>query len=385
MEGLDELLTFPSGGSYGGAMTDNIHVVMDTELGAATVNIHTDPIIITAKKPQKNTITSVTEFYGNAGLTVADIIALNGVAVLKTLANPNDKSKEIIPNIYLITPPQKYGAITDIEPKQIMFICLFHHLFFLAKRAKYTSFPMFTDSFSDKFDSVKLKLGDTTLATDKQVFGENVIDIDAFWNELKGALQFETKDTVYQMISLIRDKSAKELYDYFLNDTEDKDAEMTSDVTKKQYNAMSLPTNPDSSVDSKALEIFNAKFDDSGRPKSLRDEAKTNLVNATRRPPLPPSPPVPPSGTEEEKATHLYGPPPSTENAEKNLRRLTRRKKKENRNNNVNNETDQNKVEILPKSGVRTTRKAANKARNTISKIIAEGQRPKDPGNSASV
>jgi hypothetical protein len=379
MEGLDELLTFPSGG----AMTDNIHVIKDVDLVTATVNIHTDPIIMTAKKPQKNIIPSVTEFYGTASLTIADIIALNGVAVLKILASPKDKSKEITPSIFLLTPPQQYSAITDIEPKQILFICLFHHLFFLAKRAKYPSFPMFTDSFSDKFDSVKLKLGDKTLATDKQVFGENITDIDTFWTELKGALQFETKDTVYQMIALIRDKSAKELYDYFLNDTativgsdaiKDKDSNMTSDVTKKQYNTMSLPTNPDSTVNPKALELFNAQFDNSGRPKSLRDEAKANVANALKRPPLPPSPPSPPSIEEakENEARTAFGPPPSAENAANNLRRLTRRKNNENSGN-------------VPKPGARTTRKAANKARNTISKIIAEGQRPKDPGNSASV
>ena len=214
MDGLDELLKFPSGAMYGGGYQDDFYVFMQ-DLDEPPVQLHAEPVILTAKKPRKDRIPAITEFYGQAALANSDIIAINGPGACKILSNPKSVSKEINPFIFLLTSPQRYDDINEIITKQIAFICLFHHLFFFAKRAKFPSFPTFIDGFPDKFAALQGQLGKEK-DTKKEVFGVPIADLTTFWESLKGEIGSTSKETIANMLELLS-KTPKEIYDYFLS------------------------------------------------------------------------------------------------------------------------------------------------------------------------
>jgi len=226
MDGLDELLKFPSGAMYGGGYQDDFYVFMQ-DLDEPPVQLHAEPVILTAKKPRKDRIPAITEFYGQAALANSDIIAINGPGACKILSNPKSVSKEINPFIFLLTSPQRYDDINEIITKQIAFICLFHHLFFFAKRAKFPSFPTFIDGFPDKFAALQGQLGKEK-DTKKEVFGVPIADLTTFWESLKGEIGSTSKETIANMLELLS-KTPKEIYDYFL----------TNDVTQPGTNGPS--------------------------------------------------------------------------------------------------------------------------------------------------
>ena len=214
MDGLDELLKFPSGAMYGGGYQDDFYVFMQ-DLDEPQVQLHAEPVILTAKKPRKDRIPAITEFYGQAALANSDIIAINGPGACKILSNPKSVSKEINPFIFLLTSPQRYDDINEIVTKQIAFICLFHHLFFFAKRAKFPSFPTFIDGFPDKFAALQGQLGKEK-DTKKEVFGVPIAELTTFWESLKGEIGSTSKETIANMLELLS-KTPKEIYDYFLS------------------------------------------------------------------------------------------------------------------------------------------------------------------------
>jgi len=214
MDGLDELLKFPSGAMYGGGYQDDFYVFMQ-DLDEPPVQVHTEPVILTAKKPRKDRIPAISEFYGQAALANTDIIAINGPGALKILSNPSAVSKEINPFIFLLTSPQRYDDINEIITKQIAFICLFHHLFFFAKRAKFPSFPTFIDGFPDKFAALQSRLGQEK-DTKKEVFSVRIADLTNFWDNLKNEIGSNSKETIFNMLELLS-KTPKEIYDYLLS------------------------------------------------------------------------------------------------------------------------------------------------------------------------
>lgn len=298
MEGLDELLTFPRGGS----INVDFQVLNENDIEATKINIHTEPIIMTAKKPQKSTIRAVGDFYGTAALFNSDIIAFNGEAARKLLSNPKDIAKEINPYVFLLTAPQHYDEISEIETKQIVFICLFHHLFFLAKRAKLPSFADFMDEFPDKFAALQGKLGQEK-DTKKEVFGVPIADLTKFWEDLKKGLSYESKDTLFTMLEIIG-KSPKEIYDWFLAEDSGTVSGALNETSKQGWNATSAISTGTVAPPEKitagilpdtARKAINKKFAESGRPKTEKKDAATAVAAFIEheKPPLPPAPPKP--------------------------------------------------------------------------------------------
>lgn len=256
MAGLDELLSFPSGFEQEGGTIDssfNIFTRDDikTKSGDKTVDIHTTPIIMTEKMPSGGkTVGDISSFIGTTGLANTDILALNGEAVRKILTTPNDNGKGINEYLFLLTTGQRYQNVSDLVERQVAFLCIFHHLFFLGKLAKYPNFPMFTDSFSDKFNAVQAKLQElnkiviganrpSTVAgenanikttaqlddvsttfgsqgepTSTEVFGVPSQDLIKFWTELTNGISFESNITLSDMIEVLK-KSPKEIYPWF--------------------------------------------------------------------------------------------------------------------------------------------------------------------------
>jgi len=223
MDGLDELLSFPSGTDQDGGAIDGAFIVLkredvDKKKTDKTINIHTTPIVMTDNTPSAvPEVAEISAFIGSTGVQPNYILAFNGEAVRKLLTNPNDKSKDINERLFLIKTGQSYSGLDQLIIKQVAFLCFFHHLFFLAKLANYPSFPTFADSFSDKFTAIQQKVGEQTKST-TEIFGVPTADIVTFWEDLKKALSFDTKNTVFTMLELIS-KTPEEIYNYFIDTT----------------------------------------------------------------------------------------------------------------------------------------------------------------------
>ena len=256
MEGLDELLSFPSGFEQMGGTIDGLFNIftrddIKTKSDDKTVDIHTTPIIMTEKMPSGGkTVGDISSFIGTTGLANTDILALNGEAVRKILTTPSDNGKGINEYLFLLTTGQRYQNVSDLVERQVAFLCIFHHLFFLGKLAKYPNFPMFTDSFSDKFNAVQAQLqevnkiviganrpstvagenaniktntqlddvsttfGSQAEPTSTEVFGVPSQDLIKFWTELTNGISFESNITLSDMIEVLK-KSPKEIYPWF--------------------------------------------------------------------------------------------------------------------------------------------------------------------------
>ena len=100
---LDELLAFPNDDiQEGGSIDGDFNLIVESSLPENTINIHTTPVILTAKQPATATTPKLSEFFGDSALTVNDIIAINGEAVQKVLSNPTDKSKDILQYLFVV-------------------------------------------------------------------------------------------------------------------------------------------------------------------------------------------------------------------------------------------------------------------------------------------
>ena len=256
MDGLDELLSFPSGFEQeGGAIDSGFNVLtrddIKTKSEDKTLDIHTTPVIMTEKTPAGSKIIGdISSFMGTTGLANTDVLALNGEAVRKILTNPDDNGKGINEHLFLLTTGQRYQNVSDLVNRQVAFLCIFQHLFFLGKLAKYPNFPMFTDSFSDKFNAVQAKLQElnkiviganrpstvagenanikTTAQLDDvsttfgsqakpvstEVFGVPSQDLIKFWTELSNGISLESNLTFSDMIEVLK-KNPKEIYPWF--------------------------------------------------------------------------------------------------------------------------------------------------------------------------
>ena len=250
---LDNLLALPTRDDEqtGGGIDEDFVILtrdeIETKKAEAFFNIHTTPIILTEKMPaDKKEIGEVTSFLSNTGLQITDILAFNGEAVRKLITNPRDTGKGINEKLFLLRKGQTYESVSDLVEKQVAFICLFHHLFFLAKLAKTPNFPMFTDSFSDKFNAiqksvqeiknVKVDEGNTSTVSgaasqttsqgfrnisitegsqgpsvSSSIFGINFKDIATFWAEVNSTISLTDMVAVFKM-------NPTELYKWFTSD-----------------------------------------------------------------------------------------------------------------------------------------------------------------------
>jgi len=215
MDGLDELLAFPTYdlGQDGGGIDGAYTIITVDELGKKGLNIHTDPILLVGKAPVgEDTIADITMFQGSSGLPPTELVAINGEAVRKIMTNPNSTVLDINTKLFILKIGEKYNDISDIITKQIAFLCLFHHLFFLGKLANYPNFPMFSDSFADKFNAVQAKLGDQA-DKQKEIFNVPTAALVTFWNTLKTSISFESNIDLFAMLTILS-KSTSEIYDW---------------------------------------------------------------------------------------------------------------------------------------------------------------------------
>ena len=215
MAGLDELLSFPSG-QDGGSIDGNFNIFTREDVAKKTVDIHTTPIIMTGKAPAIPTIDKLSVFAGGTGLDVNEVLGVNGEAVRKILTDtsPDAVFKDISDKLFLITPPQKYENVSELLAKQVGFLCIFHHLFFLAKLADFPSFPMFTAPFSEKFNAIQLKYKEEPKKTES-IFGEKFADITKFWDTVVNELPISPKLTLSQILEQI-DSEPKKIYDWLI-------------------------------------------------------------------------------------------------------------------------------------------------------------------------
>lgn len=340
---LDNLLALPTRDDEqsGGGIDENFVILTRDEFEAkkteAFFNIHTTPIILTEKMPaDKKEISEVTSFLSNTGLQITDILAFNGEAVRKLITNPRDTGKGINEKLFLLKKGQTYESVSDLVEKQVAFICLFHHLFFLAKLAKTPNFPMFTDSFSDKFNAiqksvqeiknVKVDEGDTSTVSgaasqttsqgfrnisivegsqgpsvSSSIFDISFKDIALFWKEVQSDISLTDMVAVFKM-------NPTELYKWF-----------TSDVKVPAVEEKVDMATPTESVNTKNTVVSGAKLQPEAE--NLIDKVYTKSGHEEAPPEITPS-------AEEAAAVLEYGPPPTGPVLTKNIRRATRAEKK---------------------------------------------------------
>jgi hypothetical protein len=335
MEGLDELLSFPSGFEQMGGTIDGLFNIftrddIKTKSDDKTVDIHTTPIIMTEKMPSGGkTVGDISSFIGTTGLANTDILALNGEAVRKILTNPSDNGKGINEYLFLLTTGQRYQNVSDLVERQVAFLCIFHHLFFLGKLAKYPNFPMFTDSFSDKFNAVQAQLQEvnkiviganrpSTVAgenaniktntqlddvsttfgsqgepTSTEVFGVPSQDLIKFWTELTNGISFESNITLSDMIEVLK-KSPKEIYPWF---TSSITAPPPAAPTPAVAPVPALGTTPAPESVASTVSTAPEKIVESGTTLPAAEEHIEVMFRASgraRAAPPPPPPPTPP-------------------------------------------------------------------------------------------
>lgn len=336
---LDHLLALPK---TGGAIEGNFTITTRDELEKKKTDIHTTPIIMTEKTPAGvRDLGEVTGFLGVSGLQITDILAFNGEAVRKLIATPKDTGKGINEKLFLIG--NTYDEVSELVEKQVAFICLFHHLFFLAKLAKTKGYPMFTDSFSDKFNAIQKSIqeiqnvkldgankstveGEASLTTKEgfdaissvaqgsqgppvssSIFGVSFTDITKFWNEMKSPI------SLTDMIALFK-KDPTEIYDWFISDMSaapGAGAGSGSTGSGSGSGSGGTGTSTKSVVDGANLKKETADFIDKIYNKSGHGVA----------PPETPPPP-PPEGNGNN------GPPPTIDEAKQNMKRMAAEKRK---------------------------------------------------------
>jgi hypothetical protein len=340
---LDNLLALPTSDDEqsGGGIDEDFVILTRDELEAkkteAFFNIHTTPIILTEKMPaDKKEISEVVSFLSNTGLQITDILAFNGEAVRKLITNPRDTGKGINEKLFLLRKGQTYESVSDLVEKQVAFICLFHHLFFLAKLAKTPNYPMFTDSFSDKFNAIqksvqeiknaKVDEGDTSTVSgaasqttsqgfrnismiegsqgppvSSSIFDISFKDIAMFWAEVHSDISLTDMVAVFKM-------NPTELYKWF-----------TSDVKAPAIEEKVDTTTPTESVSAKTTIVSGANLQPEAE--NLIDKVYTQSGHEEAPPEITPS-------ANEAAAVLEYGPPPTGTTLSKNIRRATRAEKK---------------------------------------------------------
>ena len=379
MDGLDELLSFPNGfEQMGGSIDGGFNILtrddIKTKSEAKTVDIHTTPVIMTEKMPSGDkTINDISSFIITTGLATTDILALNGEAVRKILTNPNDNGKGVNEHLFLLTTGQRYQNVSDLVERQVAFLCIFQHLFFLGKLAKYPNFPMFTDSFSDKFNAVQAKLQElnkiviganrpstvagenanikTTAQLDDvsttfgspakpvstEVFGVPSQDLIKFWTELSNGISLESNLTFSDMIEVLK-KNPKEIYEWFTSSITGPPVASaaapaaapagttevptpTTGVAAGLATAPALGTSPES-VASTASTLAPEKIVESGTTLPNAEEHIQAMFKASGRvPSVPPPPPIPPQPTAAQKIAAATGRP--TRAAAESAKRLS--------------------------------------------------------------
>ena len=158
-----EGLTFPMESDeyegIGGAVSDP-YIVMSENMQNAKWVKHvnsleaTTPVILIKKQvtplgsqPINQTLDSLKKFMETTKTPVNNILAINGIAALKLIKNPSDLPNELQPFIYVNGP--LYTNITQLDPKQVLFICLCHQLVFLYGDEK--GIESFNSTFPVKF------------------------------------------------------------------------------------------------------------------------------------------------------------------------------------------------------------------------------------------
>jgi hypothetical protein len=335
---LDNLLSLPK---TGGAIDANFTMTTRDELEKKKGDIHTTPIIMTEKTPSgSRDLAEVNGFFGVSGLQITDILAFNGEAVRKLISTPKDTGKGINEQLFLIG--NTYSGVSELVEKQIEFICLFHHLFFLAKLAKTKGYPMFTDSFSDKFNAIQMSVneiqnvkldeankstvaGAANLKTEagfdaissvpegsqappvsSSIFGVSFTDITKFWSEMN------SKRSLTDMIAIFK-QSPNEIYNWFISDVSDVPG---ADAGGKGSTGSGgtggtggTGSSSKSIVDGANLKKESADFIDAMYNKSGHGAAP---------PETPPPPPPEDNGNN--------GPPPTIDEAKQNMKRMAKEK-----------------------------------------------------------
>jgi len=304
---LDNLLSLPK---TGGAIDANFTMTTRDEIEKKKADVHTTPIIMTEKTPSgSRDLAEVNGFFGVSGLQITDILAFNGEAVRKLISTPKDTGKGINEQLFLIG--NTYSGVSELVEKQIEFICLFHHLFFLAKLAKTKGYPMFTDSFSDKFNAIQMSVneiqnvkldeankstvaGAANLKTEagfdaissvpegsqappvsSSIFGVSFTDITKFWSEMN------SKRSLTDMIAIFK-QSPNEIYNWFISDVSDVPG---ADADSGSGSGSTGSSSSKSIVDGANLKKESADFIDAMYNKSGHGAAP---------PEMPPPPPPPP-------------------------------------------------------------------------------------------
>jgi hypothetical protein len=196
-------LTFPMTYDFvGGALTDAYQVLELSKVDPKSLNAQVMPIVLVSKAPKAGgeALTDLSGFTAKTGLAITDIVALNGVAVLKQMASVAPVN-EIQKYVYL--PGKPYTEISKLLPIQVNFISFFHNMYFLARLAKSPETPNFTESFTKKFLSIQQKIKQNQ-ASQLEIFGIPTTNLNPFIQILANEVLPKDRE-----VNLLRDDNLK--------------------------------------------------------------------------------------------------------------------------------------------------------------------------------
>ena len=172
----------------GGAIEDPYQILEISNI--AGKNIQSVPVILVSKPPKVATIGALSEF-GKTGLTLSDILAVNGVVVLKQLVN-KEAQTDIQKRLYVNPSAKTIATLVDL---QVEFISIFHHLYFLAKVSGVKNIPEFNATFTSKFFAIQNKIKADFKTLLKNIFGIQTSEVYKFITILHNAINSELPDT----------------------------------------------------------------------------------------------------------------------------------------------------------------------------------------------
>ena len=331
-----EGLTFPMEEDVyegiGGAVSDP-YIVMSENMQNAEWVKHvnsleaTSPVILIKKQviplgsqPINQTLDSLKKFMETTKTPVNNILAINGIAALKLIKNPSDLPNELQPFIYVNGPP--YTNITELDPKQVLFICLCHQLVFLYGDEK--GIESFNATFPVKFRLARIAV-QKSLQNPTDI--EHMIkkqSLEKFWAVATKTLAvtdaLTTLDTMMNLFLQPPDKIYAAITDNTTSSTDSSASSVAATLSDSENSSSNMSNNTNNDGDN------NASTESAFDQHSLISNSGSSQSNAaTKPPPTPPPPPTP------KPQTRKNMPPPilktrRTKAANKqNLQNVTRR------------------------------------------------------------
>lgn len=213
------------------------------------------PIVLVSKDigvTEKPTIQAFME----AGLTLDDILGVNGPLVERILKDRTIATDELLQHIVMNTDAISYKNISDLLGEQVSFIILFHHLFFLATLSNDSFDATFRDSLEDRFTTLARDIEMSKSKRNTQpvsvVFGQPRSVVVAFWDRLqKDYVTNEKNRRTYADVEGFIISGADRVLQYLIKSQVEIQAGVPNNLTATPYETMETGFEPGPTAEAK--------------------------------------------------------------------------------------------------------------------------------------